>query len=141
MGRLRFCSCHHYALCISRLSPRPLHRYSPLLFTLARNMHFGMAVLVNCRNRLLSQQAPSPRHTIPRFTLVNQNRPLNIHIRGSIVVSISACHADDPGSIPGRGVGTLTPCACGAAAMICSVLTRPGLEPGISGSGGRRLIH
>ena len=24
-------------------------------------------------------------------------------IRGSIVVSISACHADDPGSIPGRG--------------------------------------
>ena len=63
------------------------------------------------------------------------------HIRGSIVVSISACHADDPGSIPGRGVGTLTPCACGVAAMICSALTRPGLEPGISGSGGRRLIH
>ena len=26
------------------------------------------------------------------------------HIRGSIVVSISACHAEDPGSIPGRGV-------------------------------------
>ena len=25
------------------------------------------------------------------------------HIRGSIVVSISACHAEDPGSIPGRG--------------------------------------
>ena len=25
-------------------------------------------------------------------------------IRDSIVVSISACHADDPGSIPGRGV-------------------------------------
>ena len=24
--------------------------------------------------------------------------------RGSIVVSISACHAEDPGSIPGRGV-------------------------------------
>ena len=24
-------------------------------------------------------------------------------IRGSIVVSISACHAEDPGSIPGRG--------------------------------------
>ena len=35
---------------------------------------------------------------------------LNLHsiiastIRGSIVVSISACHADDPGSIPGRGI-------------------------------------
>ena len=25
-------------------------------------------------------------------------------IRGSIMVSISACHADDPGLIPGRGV-------------------------------------
>ena len=28
---------------------------------------------------------------------------LHNHIRGSIVVSISACHAEDPGSIPGRG--------------------------------------
>ena len=27
-------------------------------------------------------------------------------IRDSIVVSISACHAEDPGSIPGRGVCT-----------------------------------
>ena len=26
------------------------------------------------------------------------------HLRGSIVVSISACHAEDPGSIPGCGV-------------------------------------
>ena len=28
---------------------------------------------------------------------------LVMHLRVSIVVSISACHADDPGSIPGRG--------------------------------------
>ena len=28
----------------------------------------------------------------------------HFQIRGSIVVSISACHAEDPGSIPGRGV-------------------------------------
>ena len=28
----------------------------------------------------------------------------NSQIRGSIVVSISACHAEGPGSIPGRGV-------------------------------------
>ena len=27
-----------------------------------------------------------------------------LQIRGSIVVSISACHAEDPGSIPGRGL-------------------------------------
>jgi hypothetical protein len=30
--------------------------------------------------------------------------PVVSEIRDSIVVSISACHADDPGSIPGRGV-------------------------------------
>ena len=28
---------------------------------------------------------------------------MHINIRCSIVVSISACHAEDPGSIPGRG--------------------------------------
>ena len=27
-----------------------------------------------------------------------------IKLLGSIVVSISACHAEDPGSIPGRGI-------------------------------------
>jgi hypothetical protein len=31
-------------------------------------------------------------------------RQVNADFRDSIVVSISACHADDPGSIPGRGV-------------------------------------
>ena len=35
--------------------------------------------------------APMAWHTLFKF-------------RGSIVVSISACHAEDPGSIPGRGV-------------------------------------
>ncbi len=29
---------------------------------------------------------------------------LHCDVLGSIVVSISACHAEDPGSIPGRGV-------------------------------------
>ena len=43
--------------------------------------------------------------------LLNQNyenkvQPL-FQFRCSIVVSISACHAEDPGSIPGRGVLTL----------------------------------
>ena len=32
-------------------------------------------------------------------------------IRGSIVVSISACHAEDPGSIPGRGMFAYLVCA------------------------------
>ena len=29
------------------------------------------------------------------------------HIRGIIVVSISACHAEDPGSTPGRGISLI----------------------------------
>ncbi len=33
---------------------------------------------------------------------------LIVPVRVSIVVSISACHADDPGSIPGRGTLFLT---------------------------------
>ena len=32
------------------------------------------------------------------------------HIRCSIVVSISACHAEDPGSIPGGGVSFALSC-------------------------------
>ena len=31
------------------------------------------------------------------------------HLRDSIVVSISACHVEDPGSIPGRGAYLFTP--------------------------------
>jgi hypothetical protein len=33
----------------------------------------------------------------------SKNEVLLCWLRDSIVVSISACHADDPGSIPGRG--------------------------------------
>ena len=35
---------------------------------------------------------------------INERTSSYFQIRGSIVVSISACHAEDPGSIPGRGV-------------------------------------
>ena len=38
-------------------------------------------------------------------------------VRGSIVVSISARHAEDPGSIPGRGV-----LRCGAVARCCLIM-------------------
>ena len=38
------------------------------------------------------------------FTISMWERHTCQQIRDSIVVSISACHADDPGSIPGRGV-------------------------------------
>ena len=37
---------------------------------------------------------------------VRQFRARSMRVRGSVVVSISACHAEDPGSIPGRGIST-----------------------------------
>ena len=37
---------------------------------------------------------------------VNSHFCLCVCVCGSIVVSISTCHAEDPGSIPGRGVGS-----------------------------------
>ena len=42
-------------------------------------------------------------------------------IRGSIVVDISACHAEDPGSIPGRGVcsDAAAPRVAYALAILC----------------------
>ena len=48
--------------------------------------------------------------------------------RGSIVVSIPACHAGDPGSIPGPGdlFLLITPSK--------KVQVLPGLEPGLQGS-------
>ena len=49
-----------------------------------------------------------------------------VQVRDSIVVSISACHAEDPGSIPGRGTLSLRTrsggCDCfevGADIQIC----------------------
>ena len=46
-------------------------------------------------------KAPSSSH---RKKTTSHKCSCTLQIRGSIVVSISACHADDPGSIPGRGV-------------------------------------
>ena len=40
------------------------------------------------------------------FLFENNLRAVQSALRVSIVVSISACHADDPGSIPGRGMST-----------------------------------
>ena len=50
-------------------------------------------------------------------------KPVSHQIRGSIVVSISACHAEDPGSIPGRGVFLCrTYCACDAVILIVTIV-------------------
>jgi hypothetical protein len=49
----------------------------------------------------------SQRGDLPMF-------PLWYQIRGNIVVSISACHTEDPGSIPGRGVFHAGHVACKA---------------------------
>ena len=45
----------------------------------------------------------SPLRTHGRMH-IHTHRPLDQQIRCSIVVSIPACHADDPGSVPGGGV-------------------------------------
>ena len=64
------------------------------------------------------------------------SRPPLSKIRDSIVVSISACHADDPGSIPGRGVFVgESPTGSAAKAPLA------GLEPAIFGLEVRRVIH
>ena len=42
------------------------------------------------------------------YVLINVYSESFGQIRSSIVVSISACHAEDPGSIPGRGVAAST---------------------------------
>ena len=55
-----------------------------------------------------------------------------IQIRDSIVVSISACHAEDPGSIPGRGIFFRLNIAFLAPAALCLALlannTRGGIQ-------------
>jgi hypothetical protein len=55
----------------------------------------------------------SQRGELPMFPLWHQ-------IRGSIVVSISACHAEDPGSISGRGVFSFKPCGMQVTADQCN---------------------
>ena len=47
--------------------------------------------------------ATQAKLTVAVLLAVNRRGMLRKQIRGSIVVSISACHAEDPGSIPGRG--------------------------------------
>jgi hypothetical protein len=41
-----------------------------------------------------------------------------MQVRGSIAASISACHAEDPGSIPGRGVLANNPIRCSSHSRI-----------------------
>ena len=53
----------------------------------------------------LSARAPArAARGSTRKQIIVKYAPHYNHIRGSIVVSISACHAEDLGSIPGRGV-------------------------------------
>ena len=54
-------------------------------------------------------------------------------IRGTIVVSISACHAEDPGSIPGRGVGL--------ELMPSGSVANRGFSFAVSASGTSALLH
>jgi hypothetical protein len=68
-----------YGATVARLTPDQ---------TVGRSNRSGLifsSILATTRIRALAEMSPA-------------------EFRDSIVVSISACHADDPGSIPGRGV-------------------------------------
>nr|CUU99284.1 hypothetical transcript [Hymenolepis microstoma] len=52
---------------------------------------------------MLSTHPPPPGSTMATRWMVGGR------LRDSIVVSISACHVEDPGSIPGRGLSSSLP--------------------------------
>ena len=58
-----------------------------------------------------------------------------LSVRDSIVVSISACHADDPGSIPGRGVSCLSVAHLSPATIHAESATRCRQALSLSSSG------
>ena len=72
----------------------------------------GIGSRSRCTEVLINAATASERETrvnalyVFLFCFESRHRVTQIRgqIRGSIVVSISACHAEDPGSIPGRGV-------------------------------------
>ena len=63
-----------------------------------QSVHFGVACFWKCIGSFSLRQQSS-------FALLKgaRQKPFRRDILGSIVVSISACHVEDPGSIPGRG--------------------------------------
>ena len=62
----------------------------------------SLTCLQTCKN---CQQHPAKKIALCKLAHVDDHTCWGHgQIRGSIVVSISACHAEDPGSIPGRGV-------------------------------------
>ena len=67
--------------------------------------------------RLIHRREIQGRHSVSRACgVVGASAKRRLQVRGSIVVSISACHAEDPGSIPGRGVCANPPALFGVAA-------------------------
>ena len=77
-------------------------------------MHASIAACMGC-------DAAKGEATKPLFDGVNLGARACAHpLSGSIVVSITACHAVDPGSIPGRRVDLP---GYGAAECIC-ILSR-----------------
>ncbi|KRY93173.1 hypothetical protein T4D_4561 [Trichinella pseudospiralis] len=69
-----------------------------------RKFEFGdilsMTVLFHSDNFTLPILKRAQHHSV---TYKCRKREECLHLLGSIVVSIPACHAGDPGSIPGRG--------------------------------------
>ena len=86
---------------LSKLSPQPWPRGCRLILC-ARMRELGLGAHSSARGQHACQPSGTGTPVILMLPGFNCKEPFRI--RGSIVVSISACHAEDPGSIPGRGV-------------------------------------
>ena len=85
---------------LSKLSPQPWPRGCHLILC-ARMRELGLGAHSSARGQHACQPSGTGTPVILMLPGFNCKEPFRI--RGSIVVSISACHAEDPGSIPGRG--------------------------------------
>ncbi|KRY09046.1 hypothetical protein T12_795 [Trichinella patagoniensis] len=77
-----------------------------LIFTLTSNFNaclsgtLSMTVLFHSDNFTLPISKRAQHHSV---MYKHRKSEKSLRLLGSIVVSIPACHAGDPGSIPGRG--------------------------------------
>ena len=89
---------------LARLQPRPSQRHTAHVACESRRSNSALSKHV-APHSACQKNGPVPciRGRLHFVLLLYKIWNLACKIRGSIVVSISACHAEDPGSIPGRG--------------------------------------
>ena len=97
-----FCATQLPSAAIAQLAARRSHNPKVVSSILTRRMCLLGQGMISWQTRVGAHPifASLPISTAAKMW----KNILSNHIRGSIVVSISACHTEDPGSIPGRGV-------------------------------------